>query len=61
MSVLALGAKPHWGCLNHTVKPKLSSVYGSCLILRDHNSAVLLAGELLLLFNMDLKTGDNLL
>lgn len=46
VSVLALGAKPHWGCLNHTVKPKLSSVYGSSLILKDHNSAVLLAGEL---------------
>lgn len=67
VSVLAFGANPHWGCLNHTVKPKLSSVYGSSLILKDHNSAVLLPGELLiqatlllLLLNMDLKAGDTL-
>lgn len=39
-----LGAKPH--CLSHTVKPKLSSVYGSSLLLEDHNSLMLLAGEL---------------
>lgn len=66
VSVLALGAKHLWGCLNHTVKPKLSSVYGSSLVPKDHNSVIVLAREmsctvLLLWFNVDLKAGDTLL